>query len=240
MKQFFLFLSLASHLLVFSQYGTIMHNEHTFGPCNNHLNTLGYKYNFTDLRKDTLIYKASKFKHAAKFVQKNTLLLSAEIFDEKGLVISSGNFANGSGVLKFKEKQLYFCTYKFSGGMLNDTTFFIDLNSDTVRTFMFKDNILIKEIWKNGTTRTVVKYDENGIVNDTTYYYGNYKPVLTSSLPYRYDSYNGKLSGIRVYDHGNLKEETSYKKDGSVLKQEKYKFIKKNYLKKYNKNCFPQ
>jgi hypothetical protein len=126
--------------------------------------------------------------------------------------------------------------YNFSDGKLNDTSLQV-ANGKVKRLFIYKNNILIKQDW-SVISRVVVNYDENGFAHDSTFVFGRPPiPLYLILFNFYYDPYNGKLYQVNVYEHGQLKAQIFYKKNGDIKKASTIKYIKKTYLKKTPKNC---
>lgn len=219
---------------LFSQFGVIQNDNYKHGPCLNYLNILQYDYSFADLKKDTLKYPAGD-KPGAVFVQNKGNLLNAVFYDRKNKIISAGTFKDGNGKLIVDYGPNYHYVFNFSNGRLNDTSIQI-ANGRTTRKFIYKDNILIKQEWTH-FNRIVANYDENGLANDSTFFYGRPKRPMFNFISKRPDLYRGKLYQVNIYDHGHLTEEIFYEKDGSVKQKNAITRRSENYSTKVNKNC---
>lgn len=218
------------------QSGIMFGNPSHYGPCNTYLNIMEYKYSFNELRKDTLRYKASENKFAAVFVQNKSRLLSAELYDKKGNKVSIGNFKDGNGQLIINYSPDSRSVFTFKDGKINDSV--IHIKQGRVTSYcIYQDNVPVKSMTTFLSTWTIANYDSLGVQHDSTLYYGFTKKAPLPCHSIYYDSYKGELRQASIYDHGELKEQIMYKKDGSVKSKDTYKVIPKNHAKKYHKSC---
>jgi hypothetical protein len=164
-------------------------------------------------------------------VQSGHQLLNARFFDRKGAQISGGSFKDGNGKLIVNYKPTDRMIYSFYNGKLNDTTLRI-VDNKVRGIFIFKDNVLVKQDWR-WNCRIISNYDEHGFAHDSTFVYGD-PPVGMFRL---FNPYRGKLYMVNIYEHGHLKEQIFYRKNGSIKSKTALKYIPKDYYKKPFKNC---
>lgn len=191
-------------------------------PCHTYLNFLGLNYRPQMLRKDTLIfdYKNEMF----IFIQKKKKLISARLINKNtNMDFSKCLLENGTGKLIIYRNHFInadttkYWLLNFVDGMLTDTSYFIEAGK-----------IKEKYVFENNDLRVVEKYDYRNIstiyshqeyLNGLEHGYHAWYGLLGEStfiIHYEWDKYDGKLYMEKLFDNGQLVEETRYKKNGEV------------------------
>ncbi len=200
-------------------------------PCHTYLNFLGLNYRPQMLRKDTLIFdyknemiifiQKKKKLNSARFINKNTNMDFSKCLLENGTgkLIIFRNFIIKADTTKY-------WLLNFVDGMLADTSFYIEAG-EVKEKYVFENNdlrVVEKYDYSNRNIKTIHFHQEylNGLEHGYHAWYG-LLGESTFIVHFEWDKYDGKLYKDKLFDNGQLLEETIYKKNGEVKRKLKSK-----------------
>lgn len=197
-------------------------------PCLSYLNFLGLDYRPQMLRKDTLIFDYKD--EMIIFIQKNKKLISARFINKlTNLDFSKCLLKNGTGKLIIFKKFILktdtssYWLLNFQDGILTDTSYHIQFGK-LKETFVFDNNDLRavdRHAYNN--FNTIHSHHEYlyGLEHGKHLWYGLLHET-NFIIHYKWDKYDGKLFMEKVFNNGQLLEETEYKKHGEVSWHQKF------------------